>query len=193
MYINIETNEYPISEYDIKSLNPNVSFSIPFRPPEQYAEVFPSPKPSYNQIIENVIEIAPEFTNKNFWEQRWQIVKKYYDYTDDNGVFHSAQDQEAAAILDAKNKSDSSMLERFDLQLALFFDKKAQEKKYDNRITAALRAGYTGPYQAECILFAQWMDNCNVYTYQALNEVISGTRPEMTFEELVNELPILVW
>lgn len=193
MYINTETNEYPLSESEIRSLHKNISFSTPFLPPDQYSLVFPSPKPTYNDITEYVIEIAPEFTNKNFWEQRWQIVQKFADYTDDNGVFHSAQEQIDAALLDHKIKSDAELAARFDLQLSFYFDAKAKEKNYDNRITAALRAGYPGPYQSEGIAFAQWMDNCNSYTYQVLNEIKNGARPVITFEELIPELPNLTW
>lgn len=52
----------------------------------------------------------------------------------------------------------------------------ARARRYDSIHTAALRAGYPGPYQAEGIAFAQWMDACNQAGYKILAEVQAGTR-----------------
>ena len=57
------------------------------------------------------------------------------------------------------------------------FNAVAQAKNYDNRLTCALRAGYPGPYQAEGMAFAQWMDSCNALAYQMLTEVQVGKMP----------------
>lgn len=51
----------------------------------------------------------------------------------------------------------------------------ARARRYDSIHTAALRAGYHGPYQAEGLAFAQWMDACNQTGYQILADVQSGT------------------
>ena len=65
----------------------------------------------------------------------------------------------------------------FDAALVAHLDATARERRYDNRITCALRAGYPGPFQAEGIAFASWMDQCNALAYQLLAEVVAGTRP----------------
>jgi len=82
-----------------------------------------------------------------------------------------------------------------DLTKALedFYDSKAKEKKYDNRLTCTLRAGYAGPFQSEGISFAIWMDNCNAYAYQVMQDVLAEEREIPTSEELIVELPILEW
>jgi hypothetical protein len=66
-------------------------------------------------------------------------------------------------------------------ELEHFFDSKAQERRYDNRITCAMRAGYPGPFLAECRAFAMWMDSCNVYAYANPGS------------DLVARLPALEW
>ena len=73
------------------------------------------------------------------------------------------------------------------------YDTKAQEKKYDNRMTCALRAGYAGPFQAEGAAFAVWMDTCNAYGYRVMEDVLTGTRTIPTPTELIAELPELTW
>lgn len=77
-YINITSQQYPISEQDIRNLNPNTSFSLPFVAPEPYAWVFPSPQPTVTNL-QVVREIAPELTVLGHYEQRWEVVDKFQD------------------------------------------------------------------------------------------------------------------
>lgn len=82
----------------------------------------------------------------------------------------------------------------FDNALTTYFDKTAQSRKYDNRITCALRAGYTGPFQSEGNAFAIWMDTCNALAYRILAEVQAGTRPApKTIPEFIALFPEIVW
>lgn len=73
MYINTTTNEYPLSEASIKALYPNTSFPNPFKAPEEFSWVFPSP-PTYNTDTERCVETAPALTSKGHWEQQWLII-----------------------------------------------------------------------------------------------------------------------
>jgi hypothetical protein len=68
----------------------------------------------------------------------------------------------------------------------------ARARRYDSIHTAALRAAYAGPWQAEGIAFAQWMDACNVAGYALLAEVEAGAKPAPTVEEYIASLPALV-
>ena len=82
----------------------------------------------------------------------------------------------------------------FDAALAAHLDATARERRYDNRITCALRAGYPGPFQAEGIAFASWMDQCNALAYQLLAEVVARTRPMPDSPEaLIDLMPAMVW
>ena len=74
------------------------------------------------------------------------------------------------------------------------FDTTAQSRRYDNRITCALRAGYVGPFQAEGLAFATWMDAANASAYQLLAQVQAGTMAmPATTTEAMALLPPMVW
>lgn len=74
-YINVETNQYPISEFDIRQVNPNTSFCFPFIAPENYSLVFDAPKPEHNPTTQLVRELEPMLTSKGIYEQRWEVVE----------------------------------------------------------------------------------------------------------------------
>jgi len=108
MYINTQTNQYPFSERDIRNLNPNTSFQSPFVAPEEYTTVFPAPQPTYNPVTQTVREIAPVLTPKDHYEQQWEVVPRFVEYTDENNVLHTVAEQEAIAIaLDLQTKRNS--------------------------------------------------------------------------------------
>ena len=74
------------------------------------------------------------------------------------------------------------------------FDTTAQSPRYDNRITCALRAGYVGPFQAEGLAFATWMDASNAAAYQMLAQVQAGTMAmPTTIADALALLPEMVW
>ena len=97
MYINTQTLQYPLSEQDIRLANTNTSFAYPFQPPEEYEHVFPTPTPTYDNVVQVIVEVAPELTNKGHWEQRWEVRPKFIEYVQD-GVTITVAEQEAAAI-----------------------------------------------------------------------------------------------
>ncbi len=77
--------------------------------------------------------------------------------------------------------------------LESMYDAKARERRYDSRITCALRAGYAGPFQSEGQAFAIWMDNCNAASYVIMGAVNARTRTQPTIAELLAMMPVLVW
>lgn len=177
MYINTTTLQYPIQEYQIREQYPNTSFAIPFIPPEPYAVVFQSPRPEYNPQTHSIKEIAPELTAKGHWEQRWEVVELPQEEVETNAARAALAMQQA--IINAMSQ---------------LFDSTAQARRYDNRVTCALRAGYPGPFQAEGQAFATWMDTCNALGYQMLAEVEAGTRPmPASVQEALDLLPEMVW
>lgn len=74
-----------------------------------------------------------------------------------------------------------------------YIDSVAQAKGYDSRITATLRAGYSNPWQAEGIVFGQWMDSVYTYCQQVQADALAGNRTIPTVEELISELPEIAW
>ena len=77
--------------------------------------------------------------------------------------------------------------------LEAMYDAKAHERRYDNRYTCALRAGYAGPFQAEAQAFALWMDQCNAQAYQVLEQVQRGKENAPTIAGLLAMMPALIW
>ena len=82
----------------------------------------------------------------------------------------------------------------FDAALTAHLDATAQARRYDNRITCMVRAGFPGPFQAEGQAFATWCDTCNAMAYTLLANVQVGTRPlPATTQALIDTLPPMVW
>jgi hypothetical protein len=116
------------------------------------------------------------------------------DYSADT-YYRTEQDTPPYVVF--TKKSDEQIMEvmtqKYMALLEAHYDAKAQERRYDNRYTCALRAGYVGPFQAEGTAFAVWMDDCNTQCYALLQQVQDGTIPMPTFEEVLAELPELTW
>ena len=72
-YINTHTQQYPVSEAQIRAAYPHTSFSIPFVAPEPYVWVFPTPQPDYDVATQGVMEAAPLWTGK-VYQQGWNVV-----------------------------------------------------------------------------------------------------------------------
>ncbi|WP_220815687.1 hypothetical protein [Pseudomonas paralcaligenes] len=83
--------------------------------------------------------------------------------------------------------------ERLTAVLNGHLDAVAGERRYDNRFTCALRAGFEGPFQAEGEVFAAWMDACNLTAYQVMAECRAGLRQIPSDAELIAELPVINW
>lgn len=151
------------SEAAIRADNPDTSFGFPFSPPARYQEIAEDAKP-----------VPPAFH---------RVVP---------GALVEVGGRRVRTWLVAPWTAEEVVAD-FDAKLLALFDEKAAEKRYDNRITCALRAGYSGPFQADGVAFAQWMDDCNAHCYRVWDDVISGLRTTPTWAELLAELPTLAW
>lgn len=67
----------------------------------------------------------------------------------------------------------------------------ARLRRYDSIHTAALRAGYPGPFHDEGVAYAVWMDACNATGYQLLAEIEAGTRAPLSVDDFIALLPAL--
>lgn len=122
--------------------------------------------------------------------------------TRDDGAYLDPGEPEILAFLAAggviepqfsQDEAKARMQARLTGALEAHYDATAQTRHYDNRLTCALRSGYPGPFQAEGAAFGTWMDTCNAYGYQVIADVEAGKRPIPTAEELVAEMPEMVW
>lgn len=108
--INLETNQV-CTESEFRAAFPNTSFPQVINYEDfGYAVVFPAPQPAHDPITQSVREIAPVLTAKGHYEQGWEVVPRFKDYTDENGVLHTRADQEAEAIAkDAEEKAAQAL------------------------------------------------------------------------------------
>lgn len=75
--------------------------------------------------------------------------------------------------------------------IQIHLDAKAQERSYDDIKSAALRAGYPGPFYDEGVKYALWMDLCWVKAYQILDKVTQGKLNQPSVQELLSQMPEL--
>lgn len=109
------------------------------------------------------------------WHQSWVIA----DLTQDQ-IEAAIEAQTKQYIADATNA------------VQRLLDTSAQAKGYDDIKSAALRAGYAGPFHDEGQKFATWMDACWATCYSVMGQVLAGERAKPTLEELITELPELI-
>lgn len=75
-----------------------------------------------------------------------------------------------------------------------YMDGKANERGYDNIHTACTYAMSTDPvFKAEADACLSWRDNVWRTCYNILGEVTAGLREIPTVDELIFELPGLIW
>jgi hypothetical protein len=84
-------------------------------------------------------------------------------------------------------------VDEYTTALTDMLDKEAQTRRYDDRVSCALRAGYAGPFHAEGTAFASWMDGCNAQAYQLMAKVQMGQVPQPTMAEFLAIFPPMVW
>ena len=78
----------------------------------------------------------------------------------------------------------------FNNAIQTHLDKKAQEFRYDNIMSARSYAGYENPFQAEAQKLAVWASNCWVKAGEIEADVESGKRDMPTIDEVLSELPV---
>jgi len=86
------------------------------------------------------------------------------------------------------------VVQRCDEALTAHLEATAKARRWDGRISLAVRAGYPNPWQQEAIAFGTWMDACNALAYQLMADVQAGRRPlPASPKELIDLLPPMVW
>ena len=177
MWINTQTNAYPLHENDIRAALPTTSFGQPFAPPEPYAWVAPSPRPAFNPLTQKLVEAAPELEGA-LWVQRWSVL--------------ALTPAEAAAALEAHKASVySDVVMATQARLDAF----ARTRNYDGILSACTYA--TSPtakfaQEGQCCVDAR--DATWAALYAMLDEVKAGTRPvPNSFADIADELPALSW
>jgi hypothetical protein len=92
---------------------------------------------------------------------------------------------ENGTFIDAK----VAKIELAKIAIQRHLDAWAKDKGYDSIHTAALRAAYDGPYKAEGVAFAQWMDAVWQKAYELLEQFENGQLVELNESQLIAALP----
>lgn len=122
-----------------------------------------------------------------------QMAELAADLGPDAPQYQALMDEIAATYVPPLPPTQDELLASYQQALDELFNSTAQARRYDSRVTCALRAGYPGPFQAEGLAFAQWMDACNALGYQLMAEVLGGQRPMPTVPEFLAMLPPMEW
>jgi hypothetical protein len=167
-----------ISEYEFRALFANVSFPVDIS--EETAVEFGAntvqsvvqPVPT---LLQTVQDTGAQQGADGAWFQTWALQ----DLTDPEQI---------AAIVLAEEKRQ---IAEFTQAVQAYLNEAAQAKGYDDIRSAALRAGYPGPFHAEGVLFAGWMDDCWAACYAILADVKAGSTVKPSAPELLTQLPAL--
>ena len=95
--------------------------------------------------------------------------------------------------LPADPPTPQQILSEIEAAITAHMDSVAKSKRYDNRDSCRLYAGYPNAYQAEAIAYGQWVASCWVVSNTAQADIIAGLRTIPTPTEAVAELPVMVW
>jgi hypothetical protein len=91
-------------------------------------------------------------------------------------------------------EGEDILASRYDKALTEYLDSVAKSRRWESRITLAVRAGYPNRWQQDAIAFGTWMDECNDLAIKALADVRSGARPMFAnTQALIDTLPPMVW
>jgi hypothetical protein len=102
-------------------------------------------------------------------------------------------DEEAYILTAPPPPTPQELLKSIEQAIEKHMDEVAQSKKYDNRDSCRLYAGYVNPFQDEAIAYGQWVSACWVASNQVQEDVMNGLRTIPTPEEAVASLPIQPW
>ena len=85
--------------------------------------------------------------------------------------------------------TQAKIIAEYEAALDAYLDAVAQQHRYRDRVTFAMRAGYAGPWQSEGVKFGTWMDTCNAQAYALLESVLAGEAELPSKEDFIASLP----
>lgn len=180
MYAKIENGslvKFPYNENDLKIENPNTSF------PAQISDSLLADWNVFPVTVQSSAEYNP-LTHKEVRDSEptlvdgvWTLGKSYELLTDNEKQAYIKQQSRV-----------------YELKVQKHMDEKVAEREYDSMISACTYATSSNPkYGPEGQACLQWRDAVWDKCYQVLAEVQAGTRQPPEIQELIDELPELVW
>lgn len=176
-YINTDTNQYPTYEADVRRYFPYTSFTDVFVAPYPFEVVFPAPVPEYDPVTQTVVEGTPVKTSKGHYEQTWSVVGLTLEQI-------NANTQNAV----------ESLVRNITSAVQDTLDTKAKERNYDGILSACTYATSSNiKFKAEGQACVDWRDSVWATCYEIMGEVQAGMRQLPSVEQVLSELPQLVW
>ena len=190
-YIHIPTKRYPLAPKHIRAENPNVSFPELFVAPADYADVVATERPAHNPVTQEVRETAPVQVANGSWEQRWEVVARFKEYTDETGKVHTVAEQEADAQAVADTEIQNTIVAAVQQRLDVF----ASSRGYDGILSACTYAtSGVAKFAAEGQRAVDLRDATWAKLHEILAAVKAGTHVKPTsFIDIESELPTLEW
>jgi len=176
MYIKVTNGQ--AKTYTIGTLrkdNPNTSFpkNISESTLAEY-DVYPcivADKPSCNELTE--IVKSNGFSQVNgVWTQTWQVLAR--------------NDEEKALAL-------QTLTNEYERAVENYMNDTVATRGYSDIVSACSYAGAPNPFQAEGTAALKWRGDVWAKCYQVLGDFQAGNRTKPTLDELISELPVLVW
>lgn len=177
MKFRIRSTGAVIEEYAFRESHANVSFPAAISAEiaadfgADLVTIKPHPAHTQRQEVKALEPVLDEETAQ--WLQDWEIV----EITD------------AVRLAEIDQMEKSQLLNSYRNTVLTVLNQKAIDHGYDDIKSAALRAGFPGPYHDEGVAFATWMDECWWTAYELLDQVAHG-HPVLSHEELVAQLPV---
>ena len=166
-------NDYSIAR--LRADNPNVSF------PKTISETVLAEYDVYKVVEQVEPEIDPT-THK--------VVVKGIENID--GVW--TQTVEVVPLTEEEIQiAFDARIQFFKNIVSEYLDQAVIEKGYDNIVSACSYAGYPNEYQLEAQAAIEFRASVWSMCYTILDDVKNKVRTEPTEEELLNELPTIVW
>lgn len=176
----IKDNQLYSTHSDIRQACPNISFPASLTDEmiadAGFTQVIDALQTAYDPMVFRAEQEGPRLVD-GVWTRRWA----YYPLTPEEIAAKQAE-------------AFTQAVTAFDTALTAHLDNTAKAKRYDNRITCMVRAGFPGPFHAEGTAFAAWCDTCNILAYQMLQAVQAGTQPmPESPQAFIATLPAMVW
>lgn len=143
----------------------------------KYTEFFP-----YIHLIYNIYTEIKD--NKEF------IVFEVDITIDEETFFDLLENHQSLAgdYSTVQNIVFQNRLKELEYWIQEYLDQKAQEYGYDDIKSVRSYTGYVNKFQNECITIAQWCSDCWDVAIQGMNDIIAGTKPIPTKDELIASL-----
>jgi len=177
IFINTETNEYPVMEGYIRQQNPNVSFPRIFTGMPPFEPVFDSELPVFDADTQELKEGHPSLIDGKY-VRTWEIVQL-------------SQEE----ILAKKEKNIQNRKELLFSRVQNRLDRFASTRNYDGILAACSYATSAHEkFKQEALYCIQARDATWLKFYEILGEMESGVRSSLlSIGDIEAELPTLSW